>query len=72
LAFKYVETKIIMAEVIKLFFPRDLQFGVESQELNSSLIFAIKAWSIPDLVEAGNTKGGSITVPLTSCLTCID
>jgi hypothetical protein len=23
-------------------------------------------------LEAGNTKGGSITVPLTSCLTCLD
>jgi hypothetical protein len=27
---------------------------------------------IPEMKKAGNTKGGSITVPLTSCLTGLD
>ncbi len=29
-------------------------------------------WSVGDMVSAGNTKGGSITVLLTSCLTGLD
>jgi len=36
------------------------------------MVFQVGAWSVSLYVCAGNTKGGSITVPLTSCLTGLE
>jgi len=39
------------------------------------LLYAERIYILPNvvvLVEPGNTKGGSITVPLTSCLTGLE
>jgi hypothetical protein len=55
----WIKSKIALQTLISEFF---------GGKFNGTVCFF--AFSL--IIEAGNTKGGSITVPLTSCLTGLD